>query len=96
MKSNNKENKDKKLSLKKIKEEATNELNIAIKSAKKATSHAIRSSKALDLTIKSIENGNLIESRPNGNFIILKKIVPIKPKTEGLKKGISLCLKSND
>ena len=78
---------------KKLRLEATSDRNNAILSAKIATSRAIRSSRALDLSIKSINQGNLIELQPDGKIVILKKIDKIKPKKDGLMKGMSICLK---
>jgi hypothetical protein len=76
--------------------EASSDTKEVVLSAKLATSRAIRISKALDLSIKSIHNGNLIELKPNGEILVLKKIDKIKSKKEGLSKGMSLCLKSKE
>lgn len=73
--------------------EATSDRNNAVLSAKIATSRAIRSSRALDLSIKCINQGNLVELQPDGKVVILKKIDKIKPKKDGLMKGMSICLK---
>ena len=73
--------------------EANSERNNVVLSAKIASSRAIRISKALDLSINSITNGNLVELQPDGKVVILKKIAKIKPKKEGLVKGMSICLK---
>jgi hypothetical protein len=77
----------------KLRLEATSDRNNAVLSAKIATSRAIRSSRALDLSIKSINQGNLVELQPDGKVVILKKIDKIKPKKDGLVKGMSICLK---
>jgi len=78
---------------KKLRSETNIDRNKVVLSAKIATSRAIRTSRALDLSIKSINHGNLVESLPDGKILILRKIDKIKPKKEGLTKGMSLCLK---
>ena len=69
------------------------ETDILIQSASRSSSHAIRESKALGLTIKSISGKKIIEKLPNGEIKILRPL-PEKPNTEkGLKKGMILCRK---
>lgn len=81
------------LSARKRRNDANSDRENVVLSAQIASSRAIRISKALDLSIKSITNGNLIELQPDGKIVILKKIAKIKPKKEGLVKGMSICLK---
>lgn len=52
----------------------TNETDILIKSASRSSSYAIRESKALGLTIKSISGKKLIEKLPNGEIKILRDL----------------------
>lgn len=69
------------------------EKKIIISSAKNASNKAIRTSRALGIAIKSIDQGKLIEIQPNGSVIVLKEIEKVKSKKIGLTKGMSLCLK---
>lgn len=62
-------------------------------SAKVATGRAKRVSSALDLPIKIISGGSLIQKNPNGKIITIKTIVKAKSNKPGIKKGAVLCLK---
>lgn len=64
------------------------------RSAAAATSHAIRTSKVMGLSIQSItKDGKLIEQKPNGESIVLKSITKVKSKGAKLKSGQVICLK---
>lgn len=71
----------------------TTDRNILISSAKIASESAIRTSKALGLTIKSIENGKLIETYADGSVVILRELTKVASKKQNIRKGISICLK---
>lgn len=60
--------------------------------AKKASSRAVRISKALQLPIQYIVDGKLVEKSSNGELKELKKIVRLKSNID-LKKGVKICLK---
>ncbi|MFK7000253.1 hypothetical protein [Flavobacterium oreochromis] len=77
----------------KIKNEIEIERNLVTTSAKIASQSAIRTSKALGLSIKSIDNGKLIETHPNGNIVVIRELIKVAPKTPDIRKGISICLK---
>lgn len=64
-----------------------------IKSAKAATVIAKRISVALDLPIRTISKGALIEKNPNGEIVTIKVIKKAKSNKSGIKKGTVLCLK---
>lgn len=69
----------------------TNETDILIKSASKGSSYAIRESKALGLTIKSISGKKIVERFPNGEIKILRDLQEKSISDNGLKKGMILC-----
>ncbi|TPG32328.1 hypothetical protein [Flavobacterium pectinovorum] len=71
----------------------TNETDILIKSASRSSSYAIRESKALGLTIKSISGKKIIEKLPNGEIKILRDLQQKQDSEKGLKKGMVLCRK---
>lgn len=70
-----------------------NETDILIKSASRSSSYAIRESKALGLTIKSISGKRIIEKLPNGEIKILRHLQEKPISNKGLKKGMVLCRK---
>jgi hypothetical protein len=70
-----------------------NEEKLLIKSAKIASSKAIRSSKALGLTIKFIEKNSIIEITSNGKNILRTKKVNPSIDLSKLKKGSILVRK---
>jgi hypothetical protein len=63
------------------------EFKILQKSAKSASSKAIRASRAMGLTVKYISNNEIIEKLPNGEQKVLRKIDSIPVNIKGLKKG---------
>ena len=63
------------------------EVKILLKSAKSASSKAIRASRAMGLTVKYISNNEIIEKLPNGEQKVLRKIDSIPVNIKGLKKG---------
>lgn len=67
-----------------------NEEKLLIKSAKIASSKAVRSSIALGLTMKFIKNNSIIEVNPKGKNIIRKKSATHKVDLSKLKKGMIL------
>jgi hypothetical protein len=69
------------------------EREILLKSAKIATKRAKKISIALGLSIKSISNGQMIETLPNGETKVLKTIKKSKSYKPSIKKGTVLCLK---
>ena len=69
------------------------ELKILIKSAKRSTDKAIRTSKAMGLTMKFISNNEIIEKLPNGEQKVLRKLNAVSTNQKGLKKGTVLCRK---
>lgn len=71
----------------------TNETDILIKSATRSSSYAIRESKALGLTIKSISEKKIIEKLPNGEIRIVRNLQDNPVSDKGLKKGMVLCRK---
>lgn len=71
----------------------TSERSTLVKSAKTATSRALRVSTAMDLPIKIISKGVLVEQLPNGEVKEIRQIVKVKANKTGLKKGSTLCLK---
>ncbi|CAC9972607.1 hypothetical protein [Flavobacterium panici] len=72
---------------------SANETDILIKSASRSSNYAIRESKALGLTIKSISGKKLIEKHPNGEIIVLRNLQDKSISENGLKKGMILCRK---
>lgn len=70
-----------------------NETDILIKSASQSSSHAIRESKALGLTIKSISGKKIIEKLPNGEIKVIRNLQDKPISDNGLKKGMVLCRK---
>ncbi|MCC9017729.1 hypothetical protein [Flavobacterium lipolyticum] len=70
-----------------------NETDILIRSASRSSSYAIRESKALGLTIKSISDRKIIERLPNGEIKIIRNLQQKKDTDKGLKKGMILCRK---
>lgn len=71
----------------------TTDRNILISSARIASESAIRTSRALGLTIKSIENGKLIETYADGSVVTLRELTKVTSKKQNIRKGISICLK---
>jgi hypothetical protein len=71
----------------------TNETDILIKSASRSSNYAIRESKALGLTIKSISGKKIIEKLPNGEIKIIRDLKNKQDIGQGLKKGMILCRK---
>ena len=69
------------------------EKEILIKSARIATKRAIRRSKKLNLKIKSIKNGELLEISPDGTYRIIRKIERVKSKISGIRRGSVICLR---
>ncbi|KAF2334661.1 hypothetical protein [Flavobacterium ginsenosidimutans] len=70
-----------------------NETDILIKSASQSSSYAIRESKALGLTIKSISGKKIIEKLPNGEIRVIRNLQDKSISDNGLKKGMVLCRK---
>lgn len=69
------------------------ETDILIRSASRSSNYALRESKALGLTIKSISDKKIIERLPDGEIKIIR-ILEDKPNIKkGLKKGMILCRK---
>lgn len=60
--------------------------------ARKASKQAVRISKALDLSVQFIENGNIVEVRTGGERQVIKTIPRLKSKVK-VFKGTTLCLK---
>jgi len=69
------------------------ERNLLLKSARKAAQRAKRISAALELPIKLIANGVLIEKYPDGRTKKIRKIEQAKSQKKQLNKGSTLCLK---
>lgn len=63
---------------------------IIMESAKIAFSKAVRSSSALGLTMKFIEDNHVIEVTPDGKSKKIKKIAKSKIDISNLKKGMIL------
>lgn len=72
---------------------SANETDILIKSASRSSSYAIRESKALGLSIKSISGKKIIEKLPNGEIKIIRNLQEQPISANGLKKGMVLCRK---
>ena len=72
---------------------SSNETDILIKSASRSSSYAIRESKALGLTIKSISGKKIIEKLPNGEIKVIRNLQDKSISENGLKKGMILCRK---
>lgn len=66
------------------------EEELLIKSAKIASSKAVRSSLALGLTVKFIEDDLIVEVNPKGKRILRRKTTTNKVDLSKLKKGIIL------
>lgn len=80
--------------IKQHKEKLTsNETDILIRSASRSSSYAIRESKALGLTIKSISGKKIIERLPNGEIKVIRNLLDKPISDNGLKKGMVLCRK---
>ncbi|WP_289663902.1 hypothetical protein [Flavobacterium panacagri] len=71
----------------------TNETDILIRSASRGSSYAIRESKALGLTIKSISGKKIIEKLPTGEIKVIRNLQDKPVSDKGLKKGMVLCRK---
>ena len=83
------------------------ELEILKKSARKSSENAVKESRVLGLTIKIIENNNLVEKLPNGEIRFIKaiyrptlepkvtseKVSKVNKNSHKLKKGTVLCRK---
>lgn len=65
------------------------EEQLLVKSALEASSKAVRSSKALGLTIKIIEDGSIVEISPTGKNVLRKTAVTDVDLSK-LKKGMTL------
>ena len=77
---------------KKIQKNKTNpdrEEKLLVKSAKVASSKEVRSSKALGLTIKFIEDNRIVEVSPKGKKVLRKTAVTDVDLSK-LKKGMTL------
>ena len=80
--------------MKKNKRRSTDEVKILQKSAKIASSKAIRASRAMGLTIKIISNNKILEKSPDGEIKVLRELKFAETtETKGLKKGDVLCPK---
>jgi len=66
------------------------EVSILLKSAKIASSKAVRSSIALGITIKVIKNYEIIEIYPDKSFKVVGKIPKPTMDISNLKKGMIL------
>ena len=77
----------------KTRESGTKETEILKKSASKSSSSAIRESKALGLSVKSISGNKIIEKSPSGKIKILREIKKKSISGKRLKKGMVLCRK---
>ncbi|MBZ4044615.1 hypothetical protein [Flavobacterium hibisci] len=71
----------------------SSETDILIKSASRSSSYAIRESKALGLSIKSISGKKIIEKLPNGEINVIRNLQDKSISDNGLKKGMVLCRK---
>ncbi len=71
----------------------TTETDILIKSASRGSNYAIRESKALGLTIKSILGKKIVERLPNGEIKVIRDIKENPSSENGLRKGMVLCRK---
>ena len=69
---------------------SSKEESMLLSSAKVASSKAIRSSRALGITIKIIRNQELIEVRPDKSEKVLRKISKSSVDLSNLKKGMIL------
>lgn len=65
------------------------EEKLLVKSAHEASSKAVRSSKALGLTIKFIEDNSIVEVSPKGKKV-LRKTTSAEVDLSKLKKGMTL------
>lgn len=77
----------------KVNTKETQDRALLVKSANTATRRAKKISVALDLSIKIISKGELIEQLPNGEQRVIRKIKRAKSNKKGLVKGSTLCLK---
>ncbi len=66
------------------------EERLLVKSAKAASSKAVRSSLALGLTVKFIKDSAIIEVNPEGRNVVRKKTTNNKVDLSKLKKGMIL------
>lgn len=64
-----------------------------VRIGKTAAKEAIRSSKALGLSITYLKNGEVVEELPDGTIKVLKPKSDDQPKRPKLKKGIILYAK---
>lgn len=78
-----------------IDSKSKSEDEILIESAKEASSKAVRSSKALGITIKVIKNNEIIEIDSNNKVKFIRKIEKSQVDTSKLKKGMKLKRKTN-
>ncbi|MCB9032530.1 MAG: hypothetical protein H6553_01680 [Chitinophagales bacterium] len=69
---------------------------ILIKSAKSASSKAIRTSKALGLTIKIVKDNKIIEVLPDNSTKVIQSLPKPTVAVSGLKKGMKLTIKDGD
>lgn len=72
---------------------SSSETDILIKSASRSSSYAIRESKALGLSIKSISGKKIIEKLPTGEIKVIRNLQSKTTSENGLKKGMVLCRK---
>lgn len=68
----------------------TKEDGVLLASARVASSKAVRSSRALGITIKIIRNQELIEVRPDKSEKVIRKIAKPNVDLSKLKKGMVL------
>lgn len=66
------------------------EERVLVKSAKVASSKAVRSSFALGLTVKFIKDSAIVEVNPEGRNVLRRKEINNKVDLSKLKKGMIL------
>ncbi|WP_276379362.1 hypothetical protein [Flavobacterium sp. H4147] len=69
------------------------ETDLLIKAASRGSNYAIRESKALGLSIKSISGKKIIEKMPNGDIKVIRDLQQKPSVDTGLRKGMVLCRK---
>lgn len=69
------------------------ERKVLLAAAKKSSQRARQASLALGLTVKSIEDGYIVETLPNGKTNKLREVKKAHVKQMSLKKGMTLCRK---
>lgn len=70
-----------------------NERNLVVKAAEKASSTAIRVSKALNLPIQSVKGKNIIIQEADGKITKIGAVREVKSNVV-LSKGMKICLPS--